>query len=179
MEPERVVRGLGTPVEHVRDQVIPVLQPELPTNCYRAEYAWQHSYERAFMRRTHEYTGAQRDQLIGVSGLLSEALSNAYLHGNQRDPSRPIQVELIVGQIGYLLSVSQFGQGFDFKDTIAKYKRREKYYFVGGNGLRKLDASLTFGVFFGDGGRALHLWYDPGRERGQLSSDLGSDCRYW
>lgn len=112
------------------------------------------------MRRTHQFIGAQRDELIGVSGLLSEALSNAYLHGNLRDPSCPIRVELVVGQVGYLLSVCQSGRGFDFKDTIAKYKRREKYYFVGGNGLRKLDASRSFRAFFGDAGRALHLWYD-------------------
>lgn len=157
---ECALRHLGGPNLTVHDDVVPATQPTLPTNCYRPEYAWQHSYERSFMRRTKDWIGAQRAELIGAAGLFSEALSNAYAHGNQRDPHRVIEVELYTGQKGYLLRVAQSGKGFDYQTIVAKYRRREHYYSIGGNGIRKLDSSPCFRTFFGDGGRAVHLWYD-------------------
>lgn len=158
-EIDQVLSRLGDPRQPICDEVVPALQPELPTNCYRAEYAWQHSYERSLLRRARDWIGAQRHELIGTKGLLSEALSNAYVHGNQRDPSRPITVELTVGQKGYVLRVAQSGTGFDYKGIVAKYRRREHYYFIGGNGLRKLDDNRAFYAFYGDGGCSIHLWY--------------------
>ncbi len=159
IELDSALRSLVEPHVKLKDQVIPTLQPALPTNCYRSEYAWQHSYERSLMKRARDWIGGQRDELIGASGLLSETLSNAYVHGNQRDPCRPITVELFVGQRGYLLRVAQSGLGFDYREVVGRYRRRAHYYNIGGNGIRKLDTNQYFCAFFGDDGRAVHLWY--------------------
>jgi anti-sigma regulatory factor (Ser/Thr protein kinase) len=159
-----VLAALGELEHELDDEVVPAQQPALPSNSYRDEYAWQYSYERSLMKRTKDWLGMHRNELIGASGLLSEALSNAYVHGNQRDPYRPIRVGLFVGKHGYVLRVIQSGTGFDVNQVLTRFRSKRRYFSIGGNGLRRLDESRTFRVFFAHDGRAVHLWHglDPG-----------------
>lgn len=144
-----------------RELVIPAAQPRHPSNVYREEYAWQFGFERRFLRQVRQWLEPQRHDLIGPRGLLSEALSNAYAHGNRRNPELPIEVELVVDVPQYELRVTHFGDGFDVKQVFSRYRCGAHYYNVGGNGLRKFDESPTFRVFFDVTGRTTHLWYVP------------------
>lgn len=160
-ELRHVLTELGAVGAALRDVVVPAKQPVLASNCYRGEYAWQHSYERCLLRRASQWLDAYRHELIGPAGLLSEALSNAYAHGNSRDASMVILVELFVGHAGYVIRVGHSGQGFDVAGVLERFGRRDHYYNVGGNGIRKFNESQTFRVFFDQSGKATHLWYEP------------------
>lgn len=152
---------LGFPPKLCEDSIVPALEVP-PTHCtYRPEYAWQFAYERRLLRRHRAELGDDRPQLIGGCGLLSEVLSNAYAHGNRRDPSLPITLELYAGDAGYLLRVAHSGPGFDVLDTLTRFRDKQCYFSVAGNGLRRLDSSLEFEVFFASDGRAVHLVRRP------------------
>jgi Histidine kinase-like ATPase domain len=135
------------------------MQPQ-PQNCnYREEYAWLFYYERRLLRQTRDWLEPHRHELIGAKGLFSEALSNAYAHGNQRDPTREIIVELIGGHNEHEVRITHSGNGFDVNNVLERFRNRSHYYNIGGNGLRKFDESATYRVFFDDSGRTIYLWY--------------------
>jgi anti-sigma regulatory factor (Ser/Thr protein kinase) len=153
--------------------VIPASQAHHPSNVYREEYSWQFAVERRLLRQARQWLEPQRHDLIGSRGLLSEALSNAYAHGNRRDPDLPIQVELVVDTPEYELRVTHSGDGFDVSQVFSRYRSGAHYYNVGGNGLRKFDESVSFRVYFDVTGRTVHLWYAPElvRQTGTANDD--------
>lgn len=153
------IAELGKLVVALEEKLTPSSVQPLENNAYRLEYAWQFAYERRFFRAQALHLDPHRAELIGTRGLFSEALSNAYVHGNGRDGSAPIFVSLHVGCCGLLLRVSHEGRGFDVADTLAKFRAKRNYYRVAGNGLRRLDASSSFQAFYGNDGRSLHLMH--------------------
>jgi anti-sigma regulatory factor (Ser/Thr protein kinase) len=157
---EESLNALGEPSAMVTDEVVPEREPTPSTNSYRSEYAWQFGYERTLLRRARNWVEAQRHELIGAKGLLSEALSNAYAHGNGKDARMPICVDLFVGSHGYLFRVTQSGEGFDVARLLEQYRRQAHYFQFAGNGLRRFDESRSFKVFFSPAGKSIHLWFD-------------------
>ena len=150
----REIEASVATAEHI---VVPASVEPPSHNPYRPEYAWQFAFERRLLRTHREQLERYRDQLIGNGGLLSESLSNAYVHGNQRDISLPIVVTLFAGKGGYLLRVANSGKGFDVDGTLARFRSNVRYFHVAGSGLRHLASSAQFEAFFSTDGRAVHL----------------------
>jgi anti-sigma regulatory factor (Ser/Thr protein kinase) len=98
-----------------------------------------------------------RYELIGSKGLLCEALSNAFAHGNRKDPHLPIGVTIHQGTRGVVVRIKDSGKGFDIDGVLEEYSQGKSYYHTAGNGLRLMISSTVFHVFYTEGGTAFHL----------------------
>jgi len=87
----------------------------------------------------HGYCG--QDQFALRLGL-EEALSNAYRHGNARDPSKQIRVRWVINDEAAVICVSDEGNGFDPSriDDPRKPENREK---PSGRGVMLIKAYMT------------------------------------
>jgi hypothetical protein len=161
----------------LEDRLVPAAFPPAPNSPYRAGYDWLYLYERQLARRLASWFESRRHELIGVQGLLSECLSNAFCHGNQRDPAKPIWVSVLTGSEGCLIRIKDGGAGFDVRRTLARYKAGKAYYSVAGNGFKRMAEAAAFGVFFNPSGNALHLLYlFDGRRLPGLASSSGKEA---
>lgn len=57
--------------------------------------------------------GLDEDQRFHITMAVREATINAVLHGNERDPSRPIEVSLENTGKNLVITVADHGHGFD------------------------------------------------------------------
>lgn len=57
--------------------------------------------------------GLDEDQRFHIAMAVREATINAVLHGNERDPARPIEVSLENTGDNLVISVADHGRGFD------------------------------------------------------------------
>ncbi len=101
--------------------------------------------------------GALERILFGADGVLSEGLSNAFVHGHRRDPKRAIRVVCRVGSWGLAFSIHDHGEGFDVQEAMAKLSRGGSYFHLAGNGLRALMGARGVVASFEDGGRVLNI----------------------
>lgn len=127
---------------------------------YRPEYAWMYRFERRLARLVDTYDPQLRHVLFGVSGPFSEAMSNAYCHGHQRDGHRAIRVAVDCSDSGLLVTIEDEGMGFDVDDKVARLRAGKSYWTNAGCGLQRLAGHETLGVCFDCGGRRtglLHL----------------------
>lgn len=146
----------GQRLREVVHEILPIAVPT-PSQCpYPKSYGWLYVYERqvkALLRQAWGRTAPDRLALFGHDGVLSEALSNAFVHGHHRDPRRPIYVTGIVGVHGLAFAVSDEGQGFDFRRCLALAEKRGGYYRQAGNGLKAFIQHPTARCFWEDQGR--------------------------
>ena len=93
---------------------------------------------------------------------LTEALANAMVRGNGRDPAKRVRVEVHVGDLGITARVTDEGHGFD-PGAIPDPTEGDCLYAVRGRGLF-LMRRLLDEVSFNERGNAvtLVLRYDPG-----------------
>ncbi len=144
----------------LHDEVlVPAQCPASPNSPYRAEYEWLFGVERALARTLSPWLEGFRYELIGSKGLLCEALSNAFAHGNRKDPKRPIAITIYEGNKGLIVRIKDSGRGFNIDGVIDEYSRGKSYYHTAGNGLRLMISSTVFNVFYTDNGTAFHLLY--------------------
>jgi anti-sigma regulatory factor (Ser/Thr protein kinase) len=134
---------------------------------YSPRYAWMFSYERRLRDRIFEGLGRkvpslERD-LFGADGVVSEGLSNAFVHGHRRDPERPITVRCVVGITGLALSIIDSGPGFDVEELLNMVEKNAKYFHQAGNGMKALLAKEGITASVTDGGRTLNLLYGFGQ----------------
>jgi hypothetical protein len=91
---------------------------------------------------------------------LRSALGNAHKHGNQRDRSKRIGVEIVTTRRGALLAIGDEGSGFDVPSTVERMRAGEPYFTQQGSGLRAFeDASSPIG--WEAGGRTLLIRFLP------------------
>ena len=143
------------------DTVVP-REVELVSNPgYKAAYAWMFSYERDLRDRIFGVLGRQVPVLervfFGADGVASEGLSNAFVHGHQRDPERPIRVRCVVGETGVALAIMDSGPGFDIEATLKLMDQKREYFHQAGNGIRAFIGVENLTTSFSDGGRTLNL----------------------
>lgn len=81
---------------------------ELPNDLRQIEHAVEYVMERCAACQTH---GRRLRLNFRVS--LTEALSNAMLYGNRKDPHKRVRVEIIVGDVELIARVTDEGMGFD------------------------------------------------------------------
>ncbi len=152
------------------DEVVPDLVELFADHHYAPNYAWMYAYEKRLKYRIEEVLGQPLGGLerilFGPDGVLSEAISNAFVHGHHRDPSRPIRVGCRVGTRGLLFSIGDQGKGFDVTKVLTALGRGGAYFHVAGNGLQTFDKTPGVVVSFADGGRTQHIKLDldqPGK----------------
>jgi anti-sigma regulatory factor (Ser/Thr protein kinase) len=147
------------------DRVVPGKVEILFDNRYSPGYAWMYSYEKRLKYRIEEALdrrlGSVERKLFGPDAALSEGLSNAFVHGNHRNPNLPIEVHTAVGQKGLAFSIRDQGTGFDVTSTIRDAERNSrKLYHIAGNGMRALLKSEDIVICYTDGGSTLNLMLD-------------------
>lgn len=91
---------------------------------------------------------------------LRNALGNAFRYGGSGDRPAMVSVELMLGEDGALIAVTDGGEGFDVPRTLRRFLRSEKYFRNRGTGFRNLHAAAG-PVTFDDGGRTLLLCFRP------------------
>jgi len=144
-----------------RDIVVPRNVEILPNFRYSPVYAWMYSYEKQLKYRIEEASGrslgAAERLLFGADGVLSEAISNAFVHGNGRRTDLPIEVASLVGKGGMAFSIRDCGDGFDLNRTITAVARGRTYFKYAGNGLRALSDRDGVVAAYAEEGRVLNL----------------------
>lgn len=148
-------------IDEWRDALVPadvVLEANSP---YAAGYEWMYAYERGTRRRLARALGrplgALERRLFGTDGVVSEGLSNAFLHGHSRDASRPIEVRWAVSRKGVASAITDSGGGFDVARRLASLGRGGTYFQVAGNGLLSFARQKGVSVAFARGGSELHI----------------------
>jgi len=81
---------------------------ELPNDLRQIEHAVEYVMERCTACQAHG-----RKLRLNFRVSLTEALSNAMLYGNARDPHKRVRVEVIVGEKEITAKVTDEGPGFD------------------------------------------------------------------
>ncbi|SEA75282.1 hypothetical protein SAMN05660420_03071 [Desulfuromusa kysingii] len=151
---------LGEEPQLIFDEtIVPKTAPCASHSCYLPEYDWLFLLERKLARFLDPWLKKHRKQLIGSSGLISEALSNAYCHGHKRQAKLPIGVNIYQGNQGILLRIYDTGKGFDYGEMLAKYLNKKNYFYNAGNGMKSMYETDIFGVFYDDNGSSFHLLY--------------------
>jgi len=146
------------------DHVVPENVELVSNTRYSPRYAWMFSYEKSLRNRIFESLGkripALERLLFGVGGVFSEVLSNAFVHGHQRNPAKGIRIRWAVGPTRVLLSVSDQGEGFDVARILDLHAKGKNYFHFAGNGLKSLKNDNHISASFSDGGRTLCLLVD-------------------
>lgn len=78
--------------------------------------------------------GLDEDQRFHITMAVREATINAVLHGNERDPSRPIEVSLENTGKNLVITVADHGHGFD-PDKIPDPLAEENLLRTSGRGI--------------------------------------------
>jgi anti-sigma regulatory factor (Ser/Thr protein kinase) len=81
---------------------------ELPNDLRQIEHAVEYVMQRCTACQAHG-----RKLRLNFRVSLTEALSNAMLYGNERDPDKRVRVEVIVGEREIKACVTDEGSGFD------------------------------------------------------------------
>ena len=81
---------------------------ELPNDLRQIEHAVEYVMQRCAACQTHG-----RKLRLNFRVSLTEALSNAMLYGNERDPDKRVRVEVMVGEREIKARVTDEGAGFD------------------------------------------------------------------
>jgi len=101
---------------------------------------------------------------------LKHALGNAYKHGNGRDATKLLTVEVVLAARGALIAVTDEGDGFDVDLTVERMHAQQAYFVHAGSGFRGLHRALS-PVTWENGGRTLLLCFRP------RSSESGAELR--
>jgi anti-sigma regulatory factor (Ser/Thr protein kinase) len=146
MTPEEALHLIVSPRQILKERIVPAEFPHLPDSPYLPGYDWLYNYERRIAAFLEKWLKTHRYELIGEKGILCEALSNAFCHGHEKDPQKPILVRVILGKQGLIVQIKDTGPGFDVQGTYKRYHTKKRYYSTAGNGIRLMDQSPTFGV---------------------------------
>ena len=144
--PEQALELIDSPHQILKDRIVPAEFPHRPDSPYRSGYDWLYSYERHIAAFLEKWLRPHRYELIGENGILCEALSNAFFHGHDKDPEKPIIVRVILGNHGLIVQIKDTGPGFDVQKVYQHYRTRKKYYSKAGNGIRLMAQSPNFGI---------------------------------
>lgn len=140
------------------ETVIPSQCPPNPNSPYTPDYEWLFGYERKLCNFLNPWMANFRYELIGEKGILCEALSNAFSHAHQKDPTIPIIIRVYEGRKGLLIRIKDCGKGFNVDDIIEGYVKGKIYYHTAGNGIKNIMNS-SFTIFYTDRGTAFNLLY--------------------
>ncbi len=78
--------------------------------------------------------GFAEDALFGIDMAVREAVTNAVLHGNRGDESKPVELGLAGTEAGLVVTVRDRGEGFD-PEQVADPTREENLLKASGRGI--------------------------------------------
>jgi len=90
---------------------------------------------------------------------IRKALSNAFYHGHQKNPSKAIHLRVLLGQKGLMIEIRDQGSGFNSEEVYVSFQNKKPYFDSAGNGIRLMAASSWFGIFHHAGGTAFYMLY--------------------
>ena len=123
---------------------------ELPNDLRQIEHAVEHVMQRCAACQAHG-----RKLRLNFRVSLTEALSNAMLYGNRKDPRKRVRLEVIVGDLELIARVTDEGHGFD-PDRIPDPTEPDNIEKAGGRGLF-LMRELMDEVHFNERGNQVTL----------------------
>ncbi|MBI5896001.1 MAG: ATP-binding protein [Desulfobacterales bacterium] len=176
IDPAQALRLIDAPRLAREDGVVPMAFPEHADSPYQPEYGWLFLYERQIAAFLEAWLRPFRYELIGGKGILCEALSNAFCHGHNKDPRKPITVRVWLGNRGLIVQIQDCGPGFDVQSVYQRFLHHRDYFSTAGNGLRLMDRSQRFGVFHDATGRRFHLLYFFSDSLDQLPAKMFLDA---
>jgi serine/threonine-protein kinase RsbW len=78
--------------------------------------------------------GFAEDALFGIDLAVREAVTNAVLHGNRSDESKPVEIGVAGTDVGLVITVRDQGEGFD-PGTVADPTAEENILKASGRGI--------------------------------------------
>lgn len=144
---EELIKGLGKIYESWQDSIVGAR--DLNEAFYKANNV---------IESHHSYLYSRYPGLINIElkKTLIEAMVNAYMWGNKCSPERGIVSDWYFGEQGFVFSVSNEGEEFDFKEKIKKFYAGEKFADRHGGGFRHYAADKLH-VSFEDKGRRVNI----------------------
>lgn len=104
---------------------------------------------------TAEFGFPPEDYRVNLPMVMDEALSNAIIHGNNRDPALKVHVRIYISSSRIIVQVEDEGKGFDY-DSIADPTDDEKIYNNSGRGIY-IMREIMHRMEFKNGGRVIEL----------------------
>lgn len=123
---------------------------ELPNDLRQIEHAVEYVMQRCAACQAHG-----RKLRLNFRVSLTEALSNAMLYGNRKDPHKRVRVEVIVGDCELVARITDEGHGFD-PDRVPDPTAPGNIEKAGGRGLF-LMRELMDEVHFNERGNQVTL----------------------
>ncbi|WP_035277269.1 ATP-binding protein [Desulforegula conservatrix] len=152
------------------ETIIPSDCTKNPNSTYKPEYDWLFTYERIIAGVLDPWMSHLRFELIGDKGIICEALSNAFCHGHKKDPTKPIELNVYLGEKGLIIRIKDTGTGFEIDRVMDRYIKGKAYFHMAGNGLKRMIDSRDFHIFFTDNGTGFNLMYLFNQSRPFISS---------
>jgi serine/threonine-protein kinase RsbW len=109
------------------------------------------------LQRMLHKTLIQQDRYADILISLTEAVNNAIIHGNKRDESKMVHIDVIEKQNGILFCVTDEGCGFN-PGNVADPTCEEKIECCGGRGVYIMRA-LSDKIAFKDKGRSVEMFF--------------------
>lgn len=134
------------------------MAPDLWTWCYRQRIASDPTAGRAVVTTLLRELGARgwaEDDVFAVHLALEEALVNAIKHGNQRDPSKSVQVICRLAPDRIQIEVEDEGEGFD-PGSVPDPTRDENLEVPSGRGIMLMRCYMT-SLDFNDKGNRVKM----------------------
>lgn len=160
-----VIERTLAPVAATFEQtVVPQKVELLPNNTYAPNYAWMYSFEKRLKYRIQDLLGYrliynQERILFGAGGAISEAVSNAFVHGHKKDITVPISIWVAVSKKGLGFAISDRGAGFNVDRILQSFKDGDPFYHIAGNGFSLFHKSADFQACYLNNGRELSIVY--------------------
>lgn len=111
----------------------------------------------SFVKRIVNRYHIQPDLYGNILISLTEAVTNAIVHGNNRDESKSVEISLNKSGNSIAIKVSDEGTGFDYK-SIPDPTTTENVTKIGGRGVF-LIRQLSDGVFFHNNGSTVEIHF--------------------
>ncbi|MBD3424225.1 MAG: hypothetical protein GF417_07300 [Candidatus Latescibacteria bacterium] len=104
---------------------------------------------------TAEFGFPPEDFKVNLPMVMDEALTNAIVHGNCKNPDLKVHVRIYISSHRIIIQIEDQGQGFDFNST-ADPTRSEKLYNDSGRGIF-IIREIMDKVTFKNGGRVIEM----------------------
>jgi hypothetical protein len=142
-----------------QDEVIPGHFRPCPESTYQPGMDWLFRYEQALVKFLSPKLTCHPDDLTGEKSLFHEAMCNAFSHGHHRDRLKPIAVDVLLGDQGFMIQVADRGRGFNLQKVYRHCRMKRRYLTAAGDGIRRMAESQRYGVFYNRKGTKFHLLY--------------------
>lgn len=111
----------------------------------------------SFVQRIVEKYRISPDVYGNILISVTEAVNNAIIHGNRKDESKTVQIQLSQNQGHIAIRVSDEGRGFDYQ-SIPDPTAPENLSKIGGRGVFLMQ-QLSDRIHFHDNGRTVEMQF--------------------